>query len=131
MSDKKDKDKKKGKIINFMNRSKQNKKIQTDRDEFERLDALAKELVDVYYKSAKTSFFSIGYCFYLFIFRVLQSMIAQTSFPLYRYWYRAASKEVLENYDEWMKEYKDWDGTSINDKVEGKNKPHDESDTIH
>ena len=103
-----------------MNRSKQNKKIQTDRDEFERLDALAKELVDVYYKSAKTSFFSIGYCFYLFIFRVLQSMIAQTSFPLYRYWYRTASKEVLENYDEWMKEYKDWDGTSINDKVEGK-----------
>ena len=54
MSDKKDKDKKKGKIINFVNRSKQNKKIQTDRDEFERLDALAKELVDVYYKSAKT-----------------------------------------------------------------------------
>ncbi len=42
--------KKKGKIINFVNRSKQNKKIQTDRDEFERLDALAKELVDVYYK---------------------------------------------------------------------------------
>ena len=37
MSDKKDKDKKKGKIINFVNRSKQNKKIQTDRDEFERL----------------------------------------------------------------------------------------------
>ena len=131
MSDKKDKDKKKGKIINFVNRSKQNKKIQTDRDEFERLDALAKELVDVYYKSAKTSFFSIGYCFYLFIFRVLQSMIAQTSFPLYRYWYRTASKEVLENYDEWMKEYKYWDGTSINDKVEGKNKPQDESDTIH
>ena len=131
MSDKKDKDKKKGKIINFVNRSKQNKKIQTNRDEFERLDALAKELVDVYYKSAKTSFFSIGYCFYLFIFRVLQSMIVQTSFPLYRYWYRTASKEILENYDEWMKEYKDWDGTSINDKVEGKKKPQDESDTIH
>ena len=93
MSDKKNKDKKKGKIINFVNRSKQNKKIQTDRDEFERLDALAKELVDVYYKSAKTSFFSIGYCFYLFIFRVLQSMIIQTSFPLYRYWYRNDESE--------------------------------------
>ena len=63
MSDKKDKDKKKGKIINFVNRSKQNKKIQTDRDEFERLDVLAKELGDVYYKSEKTSCSSIGYCF--------------------------------------------------------------------
>ena len=81
---------------------------------------LAKELVDVYFKSSKQSFLSIGYCFYVFIFRALQKLIANTSFPLYRYWYRTASKEVLENYDEWMKEYKDWDGTSINDKVEGK-----------
>ena len=131
MSDKNDKDKKKGKIINFVNRSKQNKKIQTDRDEFERLDALAKELVDVYYKSAKTSFFSIGYCFYIFIFRVLQKLIANTSFPLYRYWYRTASKEILENYNLWIEEYKNWDGTSIDDKIEGANKPKDESDTIH
>ena len=28
-------------------------------------------------------------------------------------------------------EYKNWDGTSIDDKIEGANKPKDESDTIH
>ena len=49
------------------------KKIQTNRDEFERLDALAKELVDVYYKSAKTSFFSIGYCFKVWFVLIMHS----------------------------------------------------------
>ena len=131
MSDKDDKEKKSAKIINFVNKSKENKKILTEREEFNRMDALAKELVDVYYKASKKSFLSVGYCFYLFIYRVLQMMIAQISFPLYRHYYRYASKQILENYEEWIKEYKDWDGSSINDKIEGANKPQDESDTIH
>ena len=129
MSDKKDK--KSGKIINFINKLKKNKKIITNKDEYNRLDNLAKELVDVYFKSSKESFFSIGYCFYIFIFRVLQKLIANTSFPLYRYWYRTASKEILENYNLWIEEYKNWDGTSVDDKLEGANKPQNESDTIH
>ena len=129
MSDKKDK--KTGKIINFIKKLKKDKKIVTNKDEYNRLDNLAKELVDVYFKSSKESFFSIGYCFYVFIFRVLQKLIANTSFPLYRYWYRTASKEILENYNLWIEEYKNWDGTSIDDKIEGANKPKDESDTIH
>lgn len=129
MSDKKDK--KTGKIINFIKKLKKDKKIVTNKDEYNRLDNLAKELVDVYFKSSKESFFSIGYCFYVFIFRVLQKLIANTSFPLYRYWYRTASKEILENYNLWIEEYKNWDGTSIDDKIEGANKPQNESDTIH
>ncbi len=129
MSDKKNK--KTGKIINFIKKLKKDKKIVTNKDEYNRLDNLAKELVDVYFKSSKESFFSIGYCFYVFIFRVLQKLIANTSFPLYRYWYRTASKEILENYNLWIEEYKNWDGTSIDDKIEGANKPQDESDTIH
>jgi len=129
MSDKKDK--KTGKIINFIKKLKKDKKIVTNKDEYNRLDNLAKELVDVYFKSSKESFFSIGYCFYIFIFRVLQKLIANTSFPLYRYWYRTASKEILENYNLWIEEYKNWDGTSVDDKIEGANKPQNESDTIH
>ena len=31
----------------------------------------------------------------------------------------------------WIEKYKDWDGASINDKVEGSKKPRNESDTIH
>ena len=51
MSDKKDK--KSGKIINFINKLKKNKKIITNKDEYNRLDNLAKELVDVYFKSSR------------------------------------------------------------------------------
>ena len=58
MSDKKNK--KTGKIINFIKKLKKDKKIVTNKDEYNRLDNLAKELVDVYFKSSKESFFSIG-----------------------------------------------------------------------
>ena len=46
MSNKK---KKSAKIINFINKSKENNKIQTEDSEIKRMDNLAKELVDVYY----------------------------------------------------------------------------------
>jgi|TARA_E500000331_G_scaffold330486_1_gene352074 hypothetical protein len=135
MSDKKNKNKNKNKksakIINFINKSSENKRIQTEDDEFKKMDNLAKELVNVYYKSAEKSFLSLGYCFYLFIYRLLQRMISNISFPLYRYYFRYASKQILENYEEWIEKYKDWDGCSINDNVEGANKTKNESDTVH
>ena len=128
MSNKK---KKSAKIINFINNSKRNNKIQTEDSEIKRMDKLAKELVDVYYDSATKSFLDVGYCFYFFIYRVLQRMIASTSFPVYQNYFKGAAKEILKNYDKWIEKYKDWDGSSINEKVEGSNKPRNESDTIH
>ena len=95
------------------------------------MDNLAKELVDVYFKSSKESFLVLVIVSIYLFSEVLQKLIANTSFPLYRYWYRTASKEILENYNLWIEEYKNWDGTSIDDKIEGANKPQDESDTIH
>tara|TARA_B100001063_G_scaffold160270_1_gene149641 strand:- start:390 stop:776 length:387 start_codon:yes stop_codon:yes gene_type:complete len=128
MSNKK---KKSAKIINFINKSKENNKIQTEDSEIKRMDNLAKELVDVYYDAATKSFLDIGYCFYFFTYRVLQRMIASTSFPVYQNYFKGAAKEILKNYDKWIEKYKDWDGASINDKVKGSNKPRNESDTIH
>jgi len=53
---KKEKKQKTAKIINFVNKSKEQKKIVTEREEIKRMDALAKELVDVYYDAAKKVF---------------------------------------------------------------------------
>jgi len=129
MSD--NKKKKSAKIINFINNSKKNNKIQTEDSEIKRMDNLAKELVNVYYDAATKSFLDIGYCFYFFIFRVLQRMIATTSFPIYQSYFKSAAKEILENYNKWIEKYQDWDGASLNNNVEGSKKPRNESDTIH
>ena len=124
-------EKKNAEIINFINKAKNKNKIQTDQMEIKRLDDLAKELVDSYRKVAQKSFLSMPHCFYLFIFRVLQSMIITTSFPIYRYYLRSATKQIVENHKQWLHEFKEWDEAPSEAKLIGEKKPDNENDTLH
>ena len=87
----------KAEVINFINKSKRNNKIQTSADEARKMDNLAKELVENYLRASRKSFLDMGYCFYLFLFRVLQRMIFQFSYPVYRHYLKATCKEILNN----------------------------------
>ena len=77
------------KIINFITTSKKKKKIQTEKMEINKMDELARELVENYRVASNKSFLNIGYCFYFLLFRVMQMMIFQISFPVYRYYHRS------------------------------------------
>ena len=49
----KNKKKKSAEIVNFINKSKANNKIQTEQMEARRMDNLSKELVDSYFKASR------------------------------------------------------------------------------
>ena len=92
-------------VINFVNKSKNTNKIQTEQMEIKKMDALAKELVENYLKASRRSFLDMGYCFYIFLFRFLQRMIFQFSYPVYRHYLNTTSKDILNNHKEWMHEF--------------------------
>jgi len=121
----------KSKVINFVNRSKNSNKIQTEQMEVKKMDALAKELVENYLKASRRSFLDMGYCFYIFLFRLLQRMIFQFSYPVYRHYLKTTSKEILNNHKEWMHEFKEWDEAPTEGKLIGEKKKDHENDTIH
>ena len=121
----------KAEVINFINKSKKNNKIQTNADEARKMDNLAKELVENYLRASRKSFLDMGYCFYLFLFRVLQRMIFQFSYPVYRHYLKATCKEILNNHKEWLHEFKEWDEAPSESKLIGEKKPDNENDTIH
>ena len=121
----------KSKVINFVNKSKNSNKIQTEQMEVKKMDALAKELVENYLKASKRSFLDMGYCFYIFLFRILQRMIFQFSYPVYRHYLKTTSKEILNNHKEWMHEFKEWDEAPTEGKLIGEKKKDHENDTIH
>ena len=73
------------KIINFVNKSKNKNRIQTEKMEINKMDNLAKEIVENYRVASNKSFLNIGFCFYFLLFRVMQMMIFQISFPMYRH----------------------------------------------
>ena len=118
-------------VINFVNKSKNTNKIQTEQMEIKKMDALAKELVENYLKASRRSFLDMGYCFYIFLFRLLQRMIFQFSYPVYRHYLNTTSKEILNNHKEWMHEFKEWDEAPTEGKLIGEKKKDHENDTIH
>ena len=122
---------KKADVVNFINKSKDNYKIHTEKMEINKMDDLAKELVETYLKASRKSFLDMGYCFYLFLFRLLQRMIFQFSYPLYRYYLKATTKEILNNHKEWLHEFKEWDEAPKEGKLIGEKKPDNENDTLH
>ena len=119
------------KIINFINTSKNKKKIQTEKMEINKMDELAKELVENYRVASNKSFLNIGYCFYFLLFRVMQMMIFQISFPMYRYYHRAASKQIIRNHKVWLHEFKEWDEAPTEKKLIGEKRKDDENETLH
>ena len=121
----------KSEVINFVNISKNSNKIQTEQMEVKKMDVLAKELVENYLKASRRSFLDMGYCFYIFLFRLLQRMIFQFSYPVYRHYLKTTSKEILNNHKEWMHEFKEWDEATTEGKLIGEKKKDHENDTIH
>ena len=95
------------------------------------MDELAKELVENYRVASSKSFLNIGYCFYFLLFRVMQMMIFQISFPVYRYYHRAASKQIIRNHKVWLHEFKEWDEAPTEKKLIGEKRKDDENETLH
>ena len=122
---------KKAEVVNFINKSKDNYKIHTEKMEINKMDDLAKELVETYLKASRKSFLDMGYCFYIFLYRLLQRMIFQFSYPLYRHYLKATTKEILNNHKEWLHEFKEWDEAPKEGKLIGEKKPDNENDTLH
>jgi len=121
----------KAEVINFINKSKKNKKIQTNADEARKMDNLAKELVENYLTASRKSFLDMGYCFYIFLFRVLQRMIYQFSYPVYRHYLKLTSNHILNNHKEWLHEFKEWDQAPTDGNLIGEKKKGKDNDTLH
>ena len=119
------------KVINFINTAKNKKKIQTEKMEINKMDELAQELVENYRVASNKSFLNIGYCFYFLLFRVMQMMIFQISFPMYRYYHRSASKQIIKDHKAWLHEYKEWDEAPTEKKLIGEKRKDDENETLH
>ena len=83
---------KKAEVINFVNKSQQTNKIQTEKMESKKMDDLAKEIVDNYFNASTKSFLDIGYCSYIILYRVLQRMLFHLSYPVYRHYSLCSSR---------------------------------------
>jgi len=118
-------------IIDFVNKSKENNKIQTEQMEMKKMDNLAKDLVDSYFKASRKSFLDMGYCAYLILFRLLQRMIMRLSYPIYRHYLNSTTKQIVNYHKQLLNEYKEWEEAPAEGKLRGEKKDDYDNDTLH
>ena len=118
-------------IIDFVNKSKETNKIQTEQMEMKKMDNLAKDLVDSYFKASRKSFLDMGYCAYLILFRLLQRMIMHLSYPIYRHYLNNTTKQIVNYHKQLLNEYKEWEEAPAEGKLRGEKKDDYDNDTLH
>ena len=125
------KEPKKAEVINFVNKSQQINKIQTERMESKKMDNLAREVVDNYFNASTKSFLDMGYCSYIILYRVLQRMLYHLSYPVYRHYLNYTTKQMVNNHKQWLHDFKEWNEASSERKLPGEKKEDSENETIH
>ena len=93
MSNEKDKKKplkgkssKKTNIVPFKTKSLKEQKIETRNETWERIDIFAKNLVNAFKQKAAKEALGKDECFYIFYYRVMQSLMLEMSYPKFKYY---------------------------------------------
>ena len=121
---------KKSNILPFIKTLNRKKNIETEETERKRIDKVAIDLTDNFNSIAQKSFLDMGRCYYIFLFRTLQSMIWNLSYPVYRHYFESVRKQIVRNHKNLLNRFSEWE-SSPEERLIGEKKPDNENDTLH
>ena len=117
MDDKKDKKKgNKGNSKEFLNvvpfktKSLKEQKIETEKEIWEKVDSFSKELVKAFKEKATREALNSYECWYIFYYRVMQSMMFEMSYPTFKYYTNWTSRQLLQHHKDFMNSLDEWTG---------------------
>ena len=95
-------------IIPFKIKSLKEQKIETEKEIWERVDTFSKELVDAFKQKATKESLSKDECFYIFYFRVMQSLMLEMSYPAFKYYTNWTKNQLLQQHKNFMNSLDEW-----------------------
>ena len=122
---------KKNIIVPFFRTLKKEKKVETIETESQRIDKIAVEITDNFQLIARKSFLDMGRCYYIFLFRTLQSMIWSLSYPVYRHYFDSVRKQIVRNHKQLCHSFKEWRSSPSEQNLPGEKKTDEENETVH
>ena len=115
MSNEKDKKKplkgkssKKTNIVPFKTKSLKEQKIETSNEIWERIDIFAKNLVNAFKQKAAKEALDKDECFYIFYYRVMQSLMLEMSYPKFKYYTTFTKNQLLQHNKDFMNSLDEW-----------------------
>ena len=103
-----EKNSKKANIIPFKTKSLKEQKVETNKEIWERVDTFTKELVDAFKQKALKEPLSKDECFYIFYFRVMQTLMLEMSYPAFKYYTNWTKNQLLQQHKDFMNSLEEW-----------------------
>ena len=103
-----EKSSKKMNIVPFKTKSLKEQKIETDKEIWERVDTFSKELVYAFKQKATKEAISKDECFYIFYYRVMQSLMLELSYPSFKFYTNWTKNQLLQHHKNFMNSLDEW-----------------------
>ena len=103
-----EKSSKKMNIVPFKIKSLKDQKIETRKEIWERVDTFSKELVDAFKQKATKEALGKDECFYIFYYRVMQSLMLEMSYPKFKYYTTFTKNQLLQHNKDFMNSLDEW-----------------------
>ena len=126
-----EKSSKKMNIVPFKTKSLKEQKIETDKEIWERVDTFSKELVHAFKQKATKEAISKDECFYIFYYRVMQSLMLELSYPSFKFYTNWTKNQLLQHHKNFMNSLDEWTTDEVdNEDLFGRKKTNKDK-TLH
>ena len=95
-------------VIPFKTKSLKDQKIETENEIWAKVDSFSKELVEAFKEKAIREAISSDYCWYIFYYRVMQSLMLEMSYPAFKYYTNWTKNQLLQQNKDFMNSLDEW-----------------------
>ena len=107
-------------------------KVKTEIEIWNKVDSFSKELVDAFKEKATREALSSDECWYIFYYRLKQSMMFEMSYQAFKYYTNWTSRQLLKHHKDFMNSLDEWNSDPDEEQdLFGRRKKTDKNKTLH
>ena len=119
-------------VVPFKIKSLKEQKVKTEIEIWNKVDSFSKELVDAFKEKAIREALSSDECWYIFYYRLKQSMMFEMSYQAFKYYTNWTSRQLLKHHKDFMNSLDEWNSDPDEEKdLFGRRKKANKDKTIH
>ena len=119
-------------VVPFKIKSLKEQKVKTEIEIWNKVDSFSKELVDAFKEKATREALSSDECWYIFYYRLKQSMMFEMSYQAFKYYTNWTSRQLLKHHKDFMNSLDEWNSDPAEEKdLFGRRKKANKDKTIH
>tara|TARA_X000000368_G_scaffold380859_1_gene336946 strand:+ start:144 stop:563 length:420 start_codon:yes stop_codon:yes gene_type:complete len=97
-------------VVPFKIKSLKEQKVETETEIWNKVDSFSKELVNAFKEKATREALSSDDCWYIFYYRLMQTMMFEMSYPAFKYYTNWTSRQLLKHHKDFMNSLDEWTG---------------------